>query len=330
MQNQKGIAVNRLRLANRLVMAPMATNQAPGGQVTEGHLFHYSNRSRGGVFALVETEHCCVRNDGRASGKQLSVATDAALPGLMRLADAVHQNDAKIFCQISHAGSCASQAVTGCVPMGPSAVVNPGFTSRAKEMPRAMRQTDIDGVVAAFADAARRVRAAGFDGVEIHAAHGYLLNQFYSPITNRRDDTYSGKTLAGRIRLHLQIIAAVRRAVGEDYPVALRLGACDHMDGGSTLADAAAAAQAFEAAGIDMISVSGGLVGYILKEDTRPGYFAPEARAIKAAVAIPVMLTGGVTSARDAQALIDDQAADLIGIGRAVLKDPDWGLAQQR
>ena len=187
-----------------------------------------------------------------------------------------------------------------------------------------MTQAEIDQVVSDFAQAARRVKEAGYDGVEIHSAHGYLLNQFYSPLSNKRDDAYTGSTLEGRMRLHGEVIAAVREEVGPDFVVALRLGACDYQEGGSTVDDAVAAAKILELAGIDLLDISGGLCGYRGSGSKEPGYFGVESKAIREAVSIPVILTGGVRDGRATERLLKEGKADLIGVGRSVLKDSLW------
>lgn len=159
--------------------------------------------------------------------------------------------------------------------------------------------------------------------MEIHSAHGYLLNQFFSPITNRRTDEYGG-ILQNRIRLHLEVIAAVREAVGEEHAVLLRLGAIDDLEGGTRVEDSVFAATEFEKAGVDMLDITGGLSGYMRPGHAEPGYFAEFSEPIKKAVSIPVILTGGVTEPEQAEELLAAGKADLIGVGRAILKDSDW------
>ena len=189
-----------------------------------------------------------------------------------------------------------------------------------------MDSADIARVTDGFAKAAVRAREAGFDGVEIHSAHGYLLNQFYSPLTNQRTDGYCGCSMEGRTRLHCEVLRAVRAAVGSGYPVAIRFGACDFAEGGSTIGEIPEAAKAFEAAGADLIDISGGLSGFMRPGRTEPGYFSDMSIAAKNAVSVPVILTGGVTAGDQLEALLREGAADMIGVGRAMLSDPDWSL----
>jgi len=171
-----------------------------------------------------------------------------------------------------------------------------------------------------------RSKRAGFDGVEIHAAHGYLLNQFFSPLTNKRSDEYGGN-VKNRIRMHLEVIQAVRAAVGKDFPILLRLGVSDFTTGGTTIEDSQIAAREFEKAGVNILDISGGFSGYKVPGLTGQGYFAPLAEAIKKVVSIPVILTGGVTEALAAEKILSEGKADLIGVGRAILRDSKW--AQQ-
>lgn len=158
---------------------------------------------------------------------------------------------------------------------------NPSPTCSTSELPREMDDKEIKRIINDFTQAAIRVKKAGFDGVEIHSAHGYLLNQFYSPLTNKRTDKYSGSTLAGRIQLHLEIIKEIRKAVGDDYIIALRLGGCDYMEDGTTIEDSVLAAIEFEKAGIDLLDVSGGLCSYNHPTNKGEGYFVEIADAIK-------------------------------------------------
>ena len=256
------ITINGLALKNRLVMPPMATSKAAqGGAVTGDLCAYYAERAAGGCIGLIVTEHCFISPEGRAHAGQLSIASDADVPGLRRLTDTIHAHGSKAMAQISHAGGAAQPGYPGLRALSPSGVRLPRDSGEGPA-PDAMAEADIEKVIRDFAAAARRAKAAGYDGVELHSAHGYLLNQFFSPLTNRRADRYAGGTLEGRTRLHCEILRAVRAAVGAEYPVAVRFGACDYMAGGSTEADAAEAAALLEAAGADLLDISGGLCGY--------------------------------------------------------------------
>jgi 2,4-dienoyl-CoA reductase-like NADH-dependent reductase (Old Yellow Enzyme family) len=205
-------------------------------------------------------------------------------------------------------------------PVGPSAVLNP---AQAGTMPKALEKDEIAAIVGDFRAAALRVKLAGFDGVEIHSAHGYLLSQFLSPLTNTRTDEYGGD-LAGRMKIHIEIITAVRAAVGDDFLILLRLGAADYMECGLTIEDSKIAAHAFEKAGVDMLDISGGMCRFSVPNADKPGYFAPLSQAIKEVVSIPVMVTGGISHAEDAEQILREGKADLIGVGRAIYQDSLW------
>jgi len=316
----KSLQINSLTLANRLVMPPMATVKAgPNGKVSQTLLDYYDDKSRGGYIGLVIIEHSFISPKGRAHKNQLSVAGDDAIEGLHELAGVIHRNGSKTIMQINHAGGQADEEITGTEAMAPSAVINP----RKGNIPRELTRAEITEIVQAFHDAALRVKKAGFDGVEIHSAHGYLLNQFLSPLTNKREDDYGG-SLIKRIRIHLEVIQAVRTAVGDNFPILLRLGASDFIDGGTTIEDSQFAAREFEKAGVDVLDISGGFSGYMVPGLNGQGFFAPLSKAIKDVVSIPVILTGGITEAQAAEKLLAEGKADLIGVGRAILNDSKW------
>jgi 2,4-dienoyl-CoA reductase-like NADH-dependent reductase (Old Yellow Enzyme family) len=316
----KPLKVRSMTLANRLVLPPMATAKAePDGKVSQALLAYYAEKSRGGYLALIIIEHSFIASEGKASENQLSVSDDTVIPGLRKLADVIHRNGSKAAMQINHAGSAGLKEVTGTIPLAPSSIANP----RRGDMPREMSRSEIGDIVTAFKNASRRVKEAGFDAVEIHSAHGYLLNQFLSPLTNKRTDEYGGD-IANRIRIHVQVIEAVRSAVGPDFPVQVRLGASDYTEGGTTIEDSKIAARTFEKAGLDIIHISGGFVGYTPPGLLGQGFFAPLSEAVKSAVSIPVILTGGITEIEAAEKFLAEKKADLIGVGRAILQDSNW------
>lgn len=182
-----------------------------------------------------------------------------------------------------------------------------------------MTREQIAQVVKDFAAAARRVKAAGFDGVEIHSAHGYLLDQFYSPLTNKRDDEYGAQTMEGRLRLHREIIEAVRAEVGQDYLVAPQTGRRDYKEGGATIDDSVQACLLLESYGVDLLDISGGMNGYMIPGRTEAGYFSEMTERIKEKVNVPVILTGGITDIESAENLLAAGKADLIGRGQGDL-----------
>ena len=320
------LPLGKVRLRNRLVMPPMATEKSEGqGKVSNALCEYYNEKTKGGYFGLVVAEHSYISKEGQASKGQVSFSSDDDIPGLKRLVEVIHRNGCKVVAQINHAGGKSISALGGESLTAPAPSAMPYTTTRGEAVQaHAMTQQEIDQVIADFASAARRAKEAGFDGVEIHSAHGYLLSQFYSPITNKRTDDYSGASIAGRTRLHCQVIEAVRNEVGSDYLLALRLGACDYEEGGATREDAVAACMIFENAGVDLLDISGGLCGYRGDGSKTEGYFGEDSAAIREAVAVPVIVTGGVRTLEGAERVLDRGQADLVGVGRAVLKDSLW------
>lgn len=319
------LSLRTMKLHNRLVLPPMATEKSQGeGQVSQSLCDYYHEKTEGGFFGLVITEHSYISKEGQASVGQVSLSKDEDVNGLRKLVETIHQNGSKVLAQINHAGGKAISALGGSLTApAPSAMAY--TTSRGEAvLAHAMTQPEIGKVISDFAAAARRAKEAGYDGVEIHSAHGYLLNQFYSPLSNKREDAYCGSTISGRTRLHCEVIKAVRKEVGQDFLVALRLGACDYQEGGSTPEDAVCASKIFEQEGIDLLDISGGLCGYRGNGSKEPGYFGKESSAIREAVSVPVILTGGVRTGKAAEELLEEGKADLIGVGRAVLKDSLW------
>ncbi len=311
------IYIGQMLLKNRLVMPPMATaKSSPEGQVTSDLCDYYSQRAAGGHIGLIITEHSYISPEGKASDGQLSISCDSDIDGLSQLTDVIHAGGSRVMAQLNHAGFFAKVQN----PKSASAVPNP----RTGAIPEEMSLQDIHKVIADFAAAAVRAKNAGFDGVEIHSAHGYLLNQFFSPLTNKRTDMYGGSSVERRLALHLDVIRAIRGSVGDGYPIALRLGACDYMEGGSTIEDGVQAARILEQAGIDMLDISGGFCGFVRPDVSGQGYFGELTEAIKGAVSVPVVLAGGITDSAAAEKLLEDGKADLIGVGRAILQDPTW------
>lgn len=319
---KSSIRIGNMELKNRLVLPPMETvSCGEDGLVGDETLKYYDDITKGGHIGLVIVEHTYVSLEGRVKKGQLSAADDSALEGLSKLASTIQRNGSKAVLQISHAGSNGKKDAPGAASMGPSAVVNP--RSQDKIMPKEMTTEEIREVVVQFGQAARRAKEAGFDGVEIHSAHGYFLNQFYSPLTNKRKDEY-GRDLMGRIQIHLETIKEVRRQVGEDYPLLLRLGASDYEECGTRKEESGIASREFKKAGVDAIDVTGGMCGFMGPQFKGQGYFAELSETIKGAVDIPVILTGGITEREAADKILMEKKADLIGVGRAILKDYDW------
>ncbi len=312
--------MNKLELHNRIVLPPLATEKsAEGGKVSKSLLEYYDAITADRAIGLVIVEHCYVHLSGKASASQLSVDSNASLSELTTLANTIQHNGSKAVMQISHAGSATSEEVTGSVVIGPSAVANP----RKGIMPREMTLEEIEEIIQSFIASAKLVKEAGFDGVEIHSAHGYFLNQFYSPLTNLREDAYGG-SLENRVRIHLEIIKGIRKVVGNNFPILLRLGASDYSEGGTTLEDSLKVVPLFEEAGVDIIDISGGFCGYAGNDPSEEGYFSELSGPIMQVTKCPVILTGGILSAEKAEMILVEKKASLIGVGRAMLKDHHW------
>lgn len=319
-QIETPLNIGTLTLHNRLVLPPMASGKPDNnGHVTDEMLSYYDEKSRGGYLALIIAEHAYVSLQGRAHKNQLSIASDDTIPGMKRLVSVVHKNGSKIFAQISHAGGAAKVSETELPAIAPSACAD-----NRVQADREATLEELRSVVQQFAAAAIRAQQAGFDGIELHSAHGYLLNQFYSPLINHRADTYGGD-VQDRIHLHREVIHAVRAAVGPDYPISLRLGACDDCPGGNGPEQAVEAARTLCSEKIDLLSVTGGMTGYRVKErEAQQGYFQAISAVLKQVVDTPILLTGGITEIHAAEALLAAKKADLIGVGRAMLRNSSW------
>lgn len=309
-----------LTLRNRIAMPPMWSGKATtAGHVTGAIIEYHRVRAAAGT-ALVIVEHAFVHPEGRHSSTQLGVHDDGCTTGLRELAGAIKAEGAVACLQISHAGARSSSRLTGLPVVAPSAIK----TNREarEDLPGAATHDQIAGIVDAFAAAAVRAERAGFDAVEIHSAHGFLLSQFLSPLTNQRDDKY-GRDHTGRSRLVLDVLAAVRRAVGPAFPVFVRLGMHDERPGGLTLAPACWTASRLAAGGAALIDVSGGLAG---SDDPGrgPGYFVEYAEAVKGVVEIPVLVAGGIVDPQMADVIVRSGRTDIVGIGRAMLDDAEW------
>ena len=310
------IQIGSLAVQNRLVMPPMQTNKTDAGHVTDALVDYYRERAIGSRPGIIITEHSCVALNARAAEEQLSIATEDMIPEHKRLTDAIHEGGCQAFVQLNHAGSNGiDESVSA------SNVNIPA--KKLSRRPRSLTVAEIHGIENAFAEAAARAVRAGYDGIEIHCAHAYLLNQFYSPMTNKRTDEYGGG-LENRLRFLLETVSAVRQAVGSDVPVAVRLGGADYLPGGSKEEDAVQAALLLEKAGIDLLDISGGMCFFMRPGHAEPGFFSSMTEKIKAQSKLPVLLTGGVKKAKDAEQLLADGKADLIGIGRAIMKDAHW------
>ncbi len=306
------LQVGNFTLRNRIVMPPMQTGRSTlEGAVTNRLVNFYVKRSE--FVGLPIVEHAYVSLSGKLSLKQLGIYDDSLIQGFENLASAIHGVGAPAILQITHAGGVANKRVINTQPAGPSAC------GKARKL----RNDELENIADEFARAAKRAVEAGFDGVEIHGAHGYLLCQFWSPLLNKRDDEFGG-SLENRIRFPLQVVKKVRKIL-KGKLLLYRLGADDLAPNGTHISDSIIFAEKLEQAGVDIIDVSGGMCG---AEPRRlknvKGYFIPQASQIKKAIKVPVIGVGGITEVAYADRLVREGEVDMVAVGRALLKDPQW------
>lgn len=317
--------IGGLTLKNRLLMAPMVRNYADEhGRMSERYLAHLARIARGGVAAMI-LEASFVSPEGRGFRHELGLHEDGVVPGLHRAVELIHAQGALAGIQLYHAGRQTREQITGTPPVAPSAIPCPLMN----ELPHALTLPEIHALVQAFAAAAARAQAAGFDFVEIHAAHGYLITQFLSPFSNRRSDAYGGST-ENRRRFLGEIITAVRERVGREFTVTLRLSADEMVPGGLEIADGCELAAWLEQRGIAAIHVSVGNYASYTRGRMIPPMSVEDApllayaERIKQHVKIPVIAVGKLRTPALAEAALHRKQADFIALGRELLADPDW------
>ena len=312
------LEVKRLTLKNRIVMPPMHTGLATtDGAVTSDLIKHYVRRSK--ALGLLIVEHSYVSLEGRLSERQLGIYEDGLVLGLEKLSSSIQATGTPAVIQINHAGRSASMKIAGTRPVAPS----------PRGYYRKLRADKIEALTEAFALAAERAMRAGFDGVEVHGAHGFLLNQFFSPLTNRRRDRYGG-SLENRMRFPLEVVERVKEKVGGRL-LLYRLGSDDLDPAGIQIEDSQKFAVKLEEAGVDIMDVSGGLCGSRPEQlQNRQGYFIPQAQQIKKVIDIPVIGVGGISEPEYADKLIKEGQVDLVAVGRGLLRDPNWAIKAVR
>lgn len=324
------VRLRGVTVRNRVWVAPMCQYSAVDGMPHDWHLVHLGSFARGGA-GLVMTEATAVTPEGRISPSDTGIWNDDQRDAWARIVSFVHGQGATAAIQLAHAGRKASTRPPfagrgpvpveegGWEPLAPSAVGYPGLS-----FPRAMAREDIDHVVEAFGAAAVRAVEAGFDVLEIHAAHGYLLHEFLSPLSNRREDEYGG-SFDNRVRLLLRVVGAVRAAVSEETPIVVRISATDWVEGGWTVDDSVALARKLGDAGVDLVDVSSG--GNAPAEiPLEPGYQVPFARRIRAEAGIATGAVGLITEPKHAEAIVAEESADAVLLARAMLREPHWAL----
>lgn len=315
------IRFGRLEVRNRLIMTGMAGHMAPpDGSVTEREVAFYERRARGGI-GLVVVGAAYVHPGGRFSNDQLGIYDDSLIPGYRRLAATIKQHGAVASIQLHHAGRQTNSRVTGERLIAPSADPCP----IKQEVPHALSVAEIADVVEWFGQAARRVRAAGFDAVELHSAHGYLPAQFLSPRANKRTDDYGG-SLERRFRFVGELLARIRREV-DDMPVSVKISGHEFDDDrGLTLDETPRIAQMLQAAGVDLVAVSAGTAPYYMTVPNMSlprGCYVNLSRAVKAKVTLPVSAVGRINTPELAEQILAAGDADMISMGRPLIADPD-------
>jgi 2,4-dienoyl-CoA reductase-like NADH-dependent reductase (Old Yellow Enzyme family)/thioredoxin reductase len=320
------LVLGNLHLKNRILMAAMGNNFShPDGMVSDRAIAYYAARAQGEA-GLIITETSPVSISGRHRKRGICCYDDSFLPGLRRLVESVHAEGGAIALQLHHAGRLADPGITGVSALGPSPILRRAGQAPPKEMTPA----EIEATVADFAAAARRAQRAGFDALEVHGAHGYLIHQFLSPRLNQREDSYGG-TAENRGRLALEVLRRVRKEVGEGFPVIFRLSAQEYVEGGYPLEEALDWAVEAERAGASALHVSGGttesLAGAarVIPPMVFPeGFHLLPAAAVKKHIRIPVIAVGRLGNPEIADRVLRDGPADLIAAGRAFLCDPHW------
>ena len=307
-----------LTLPNRLVMAPMTTTAGQqDGAFSDEEIVYLAQRAAGGI-GMVITPACYVHKSGHSFPGQIGAHSDAMLPALVRCADAIRASGGCSILQIHHGGNAAKSEFTGHAPWAPSAVRNRTGTS---EVPVAMTIDQIHEIVAAFSAAARRAQQAGFDGIELHGANTYLFQQFFSPLTNKRDDNYGTQTWETRCRFATEVIRAVRSAVGPRYPVLYRVSPEEAGPHGYTTEDVIELLRRIVPLGIDVIHVSTWEYGKGLYPEPSPGQHVTV--RIKQALDVAVVGVGQIRTPDQALRVLDD-GIDLVALGRVLLFEDQW------
>jgi 2,4-dienoyl-CoA reductase-like NADH-dependent reductase (Old Yellow Enzyme family) len=317
--------INGMELANRFVRSATWEGMASDdGGCTPKLIALMTALAKGGV-GLIISSHAYVSPEGQAAPWQLGAYSDDLVPGLEAMTKAVHESGGKIVMQLSHGGFFANAKQTGQTPMAPSEAAE-----FAKSPRKEMTVDDIRDIVKSYGAAAKRAQNAGFDGVQIHAAHGYLLSQFLSPAFNRRNDAYGGN-IRHRARAAVEVLQQIRQVVGREYPVLVKMNCRDFIENGLVVEESLEVAAMLVSEGIDAIELSGGiLVGGKLspsrmgiKSEEKEAYFQDDARAFKKKVNVPLVLIGGNRSYQVADRLINEGTADYISMSRPFIREPD-------
>ena len=316
--------INGMELGNRFVRSATWEGMAADDGACTPKLMKIITDLAAGRVGLIISSHAYIREDGQAGPWQIGVYKDEFIDDFREMTRAVKEHGSRIVLQISHAGFFANPKLIGQTPLAISAVE--GFSKSPREV---MTEEEIGNIVGAFGQAARRAKEAGFDGVQIHAAHGYLLSQSLSPAFNKREDSYGG-TLENRARFLMEVLREIRSVVGADFPVMIKINSEDCLENGLVLEDSIQLGAMLEEGGIDAIELSGGtfLSGELspsrsgITSEEREAYFREAAKAYKAKINIPLILVGGNRSVEMAEQLLTDGYADYISMCRPFIREP--------
>lgn len=311
------LTLRGVTLPNRIAVSPMCMYSARDGLVGEWHLVHYGSRATGGA-GMVMMEATAIHPDGRISAEDLGLWNDAQVDAVSRITRFIASQGSAPAIQLAHAGRKGGAAAR---PLAPSALA----FDDASATPRAMEQADIDAIIGDFVAAARRALAAGFEVIEVHAAHGYLLHEFLSPLSNHRDDAYGG-SFDNRTRLLRQVVEAVRAAIPDATPLLVRVSATDWVDGGWSVDETVALAAVLKTLGVDLVDTSSGGNLPSAPIPLGPGYQTAFAERIRREAGIATGAVGMITEPVQADHIIRTGQADLVFQARESLRDPYWPL----
>ena len=321
------LTLRGVTLRNRIAMSPMCMYSCgEDGLATDFHLAHLVARAVGGA-GLVMTEAAAVEARGRISTSDLGIWNDAQIEPLARIVRLGKAQGAVMCTQLAHAGRKAWSPTKG---VGPAAAVAPSAIPFDADWttPRELSKAELDGIVSAFRAAAQRAVQAGFDAVEVHGAHGYLLHEFLSPIANHRTDEYGG-SLENRARLLLRVVDAVREALSEARAILVRLSCTDWIEGGLSIEDQVQVARWLKAHGVDLLDCSSGAITSFVPP-VGPGYQVPFAEKIRREAGIATMSVGLITTPEMAEEIVRNGRADMVALGREFLRNPYWPLQAAR
>lgn len=318
------VKIGRIEIQNRFVRSATHEFMAEDdGTPTGRHVELYRGLAEGET-GLIITGHAYVNPNGKASLKQTGIFDDRFVEGLRKVTDAVRPFGSKIFLQIAHAGRQTKPKLCGCTPLAPSAVFEPTL----RTTPHEMSDMEIRGIIEDFVQAGRRAKEAGFDGAQLHVAHGYLLSSFISPHTNRRTDEWGGSTV-GRAKILVEIVRGIKGIAGRGYPLIVKLNSTDFLPTGLHLEESVEIARLLESEGIDGIEISGGMseagkgsVWQGLRAEDEEGYFVENAAAVKRAVRIPVIGLGGNRTFAVMERFVREGKADMISMSRPFIREP--------